>query len=218
MSQLSPNITNQELYSLITHLTARCNQHEAELADLNTRLLNNTQPALIKTADEFFKTKSNPGYRFNQLSTIINIIDEDITNIIETTSRETLFNLLRRNLYMLLSSDDCPISTFNKKLYVYDYESSVLKDETVIVHTIPKWRVCELDELTYLLNCIQQIIISKLMTWKAKQDSIRISSDICDLMYQNALQKILKLDFKSSTTITTIKAIISKICNEWIDM
>lgn len=211
-----PEISNQDLYAMVLKLTDRCVQVETALANLTVAKISGP-PNLMETDETYFGKRANPVHRFNMLNTIITIIDEDITNLFDTTFRETLSNLLRRNMYTWMESDNCPIHVFRKKLYVYDYDYDKINDEDTITKHFPKWRVCNLPELTYLLNHIQKIILSKLMNWKVKQDSIRVSADVCDLMYQKALQKILKIDFKSPTTITTIRAMISKICMEWID-
>jgi hypothetical protein len=212
----SPDISNQKLYAMVLKLTDRCVQLETNLANLAATGVSGSPPVPIETVETYFGKKPNPIYRFNMINTIIEVIDDDITNLFDATARETLSNLLRRNMYVWMSSGNCPIHVFRKKLYVYDYDYDKIDEDTITRH-FPKWRVYNLAELTYLLNHIQKIILSKLMEWKVKQDSIRISADVCDLMYQKALQKILKIDFKLSTTINTIKAMISKICTEWTD-
>jgi hypothetical protein len=219
---------------MILKLEERCKWLETEIVIVKADAQLSHRALAPEVPEIYFGRLTTPLFRFGELSEHISVSDEDVTTLIDSPVKTMLSELLTRNLHDLSREGNQPIHVFRNKLYVYDisnsnsnsdsdsditteYETNTTnidmgdhKGETPLL----LWQPCahKESELIYLLNSIQKTIISKLIAWKAKQDTIRISADVCDLIYQKTLQKILKIDFKSRTVIMAVRAMLSKIC------
>jgi hypothetical protein len=223
---------------MILKLEDRCKWLETEIVAVKADAQLSHHALSPEVPETYFGRLTTPLFRFGELSEHISISDEDVTTLIDSPVKTMLSELLTRNLHDLSREGTQPIHVFRNKLYVYDinnsnsnsntnsnsdsditteYETNTTnidmedhKGETPLL----LWQPCahKESELIYLLNSIQKTIISKLIAWKAKQDTIRISADVCDLIYQKTLQKILKIDFKSRTVIMAVRAMLRKIC------
>jgi hypothetical protein len=216
-----------DLYEMILKLEERCKWLETEIVAVKADAQLSHRALAPEVPEIYFGRLTTPLFRFGELSEHISVSDEDVTTLIDSPVKTMLSELLTRNLHDLSREGNPPIHVFRNKLHVYDINSdnditSEYETNTTNIDTgdhkgetpLLLWQPCahKESELIYLLNSIQKTIISKLIAWKAKQDTIRISADVCDLIYQKTLQKILKIDFKSRTVIMAVRAMLSKIC------
>jgi len=223
----SNTIHTPDLYEMILKLEERCKWLETEIVAVKADAQLSHRALAPEVPEIYFGRLTTPLFRFGELSEYISVSDEDVTTLIDSPVKTMLSELLTRNLHDLSREGTPPIHVFRNKLHVYDINSdnditSEYETNTTNIDTgdhkgetpLLLWQPCahKESELIYLLNSIQKTIISKLIAWKAKQDTIRISADVCDLIYQKTLQKILKIDFKSRTVIMAVRAMLSKIC------
>ena len=216
-----------DLYAMILKLEERCKWLETEIVAVKADAQLSHRALAPEVPETYFGRLTTPLFRFGELSEHISVSDEDVTTLIDSPVKTMLSELLTRNLHDLSKEGNQPIHVFRNKLYVYDINSSNTDNDITSEYEtnttnidmggetpLLLWQPCahKESELIYLLNSIQKTIISKLIAWKAKQDTIRISADVCDLIYQKTLQKILKIDFKSRTVIMAVRAMLSKIC------
>jgi hypothetical protein len=212
---------------MILKLEERCKWLETEIVAVKADAQLSHRALAPEVPETYFGRLTTPLFRFGELSEHISVSDEDVTTLIDSPVKTMLSELLTRNLHDLSKEGNQPIHVFRNKLYVYDINSSNSDNDITSEYEtnttnidmggetpLLLWQPCahKESELIYLLNSIQKTIISKLIAWKAKQDTIRISADVCDLIYQKTLQKILKIDFKSRTVIMAVRAMLSKIC------
>lgn len=228
MSNLNSNTNHTpDLYAMILKLEERCKWLETEIVAVKADAQLSHRALAPEVPETYFGRLTTPLFRFGELSEHISVSDEDVTTLIDSPVKTMLSELLTRNLHDLSKEGNQPIHVFRNKLYVYDINSSNSDNDITSEYEtnttnidmggetpLLLWQPCahKESELIYLLNSIQKTIISKLIAWKAKQDTIRISADVCDLIYQKTLQKILKIDFKSRTVIMAVRAMLSKIC------
>jgi hypothetical protein len=195
------------------NLEDRCKSLETEIIAIKNDNQSSRRHCLPKLPNEYFEQITPPSFRFGKLIKHISVNDEDVTTLFDSSVKSMLNELLTRNFHELYQNGNIPVHVYQNKLYVYDINRNVSETNNSDTHLVWQPISYKETELIYLLNSIQKTIISRLIAWKAKQDDIRISADVCDLIYQKTLQKILKLNCKSRTIIMVIRVMMSKICD-----
>lgn len=188
----TPNI--RELYSIILHLSNKCEIMERKIEKLNG--VYNRDKKKVNVLDWLNTNKiylEQDGDReiqvFSEWIKTVNISENDMNYVVEHTFLDGLKYIIKKllrengeyNIY-------CPIRAFEQKdnlFYIYDYvntDSSKYDGEK-------KWIIMSHEKINELFTKITKGFITQLRIWKDKNIH-RISEDGFTHMYANHIKKL----------------------------
>jgi len=181
--------TIEQMFEIIKELIKRQNSTQEKVDVLNKCFIKKIKKNVI----EWLNTNIQPIVIFKNLSQNINIIDEDIENIMNTSFIDTLHCIFSRNIY---NYDILyPICCFIQKpnvFYIYENDDK-------------KWVELTKDNFINFLNNIHIKLCRAFYEYK-KNNRIKIEndenfSDLCD----KTTTKLMSVVFNNDTTYSKIK-------------
>jgi hypothetical protein len=131
----------------------------------------------------------------------IQILDEDITALMEENFTYAIIKILHRNLTQQDETNQLPIQCFNQKINVfYMYTKSSQEEEPY------QWQPFTSDQFSTLLHKIRGNMIGKLREWYKKHKHAIINDDNMGVLYSKTVSKLMTINFnQDSPTLSKIK-------------
>jgi hypothetical protein len=129
------------------------------------------------------------------------VTEEHIEFLFKNNFIDTFFEVLIKNMELLkINDENSPIQSFSQKANkIYIYDTSSTNDISILFEELSR------EKLVKFGKQIHFKIVKELTEWKNKRG---ISVDECEKtsqMYNNALMKLMTVDFKQETVIGKIR-------------
>jgi hypothetical protein len=188
--------SQKQMYNIIVELTLKYNKLEEKMEeaqiwiDKTKRKMNivewlnkNVKP--VTTFSNFFENQ-------------IIVTEENIEFLFKHTFIDTFFEVLIKNMELLkINDENSPIQSFTQKankIYVYDStETDILFEEL------------SREKLVKFGKQIHFKIVKELIEWKNKRGDSVDECEKTSQIYNNALMKLMTVDFKQETVIGKIR-------------
>lgn len=189
--------SQKQMYNILVELTLKYNKLEEKMEEAQIWI----DKAKRKTnIVEWLNKNVKPSLTLSNLcENQIIVTEENIEFLFKHTFIDTFFEVLIKNMELLkINDENSPIQTFTQKankIYVYDTtETDILFEEL------------SREKLVKFGKQIHFKIVKELIEWKNKRG---ISVDECEKtsqIYNNALMKLMTVDFKQETVIGKIRS------------
>ena len=160
---------------------------------------------------EWLNKNVKPSHTFsNFFENQIIVTEENIEFLFKHTFIDTFFEVLIKNMELLkINDENSPIQSFTQKankIYVYDLSNeSNESNESDTSNTDTLFEELSREKIVKFGKQIHFKIVKDLIEWKNKRG---ISVDECEKtsqIYNNALMKLMTVDFKQETVIGKIR-------------
>jgi hypothetical protein len=194
--------SQKQIYSILVELTLKYNKLEEKMEEAQIWI----DKAKRKTnIVEWLNKNVKPSHTFsNFFENQIIVTEENIEFLFKHTFIDTFFEVLIKNMELLkINDENSPIQSFTQKankIYVYD-----LSNESDTSNKDTLFEELSREKLVKFGKQIHFKIVKELIEWKNKRG---ISVDECEKtsqIYNNALMKLMTVDFKQETVIGKIR-------------
>ena len=188
--------SQKQMYNILVELTLKYNKLEEKMEEAQIWIDKAKKKMNIV---EWLNKNVKPSITFGDLcENKIIVTEENIEFLFKHTFIDTFFEVLIKNIELLkINDENSPIQSFIQKankIYVYDTtETDILFEEL------------SREKLVKFGKQIHFKIVKELIEWKNKRG---ISVDECEKtsqIYNNALMKLMTIDFKQETVIGKIR-------------
>lgn len=197
--ELDNTPTIRELYSIILHLTNKCEIMEKKIEKLSN-VYNKEKKKInvlewLNTNKIYVDGDEKEIPVFQEWINTINIVEEDMNYVSEHTFLDGLKHIIKRLLREADNEDYnmyIPIRAFDQRenlFYIYDYDDTNEPNETINDSREKKWALMSQEKINQLFTKISKGLITQLRIWKDKNIH-RISEDSFTQVYANHLKKI----------------------------
>ena len=148
----------------------------------------------------------------------IQLLDEDITTLMEENVTYTLIKIMLRNLTnpnpdpnleSEQTNQNQPIHCFNQKsnvFYIYTKSKQDGEKQDGEKQEENEWRLFTTDQFSMLLHKIRGNMIGKLREWYKKHKQAIINDDNMGVLYSKTVSKLMTINFnQDSQTLSKIK-------------
>jgi hypothetical protein len=193
--------SQKQMYSILVELTLKYNKLEEKMEEAQKWI----DKAKKKTnIVEWLNKNVKPSNTFSNLcENQIIVTEENIEFLFKHTFIDTFFEVLIKNMELLkINDENSPIQCFNQKankIYIYDLSNTETSNTDILFEELSR------EKLVKFGKQIHFKIVKELIEWKNKRG---ISVDECEKtsqIYNNALMKLMTVDFKQETVIGKIR-------------
>ena len=200
--------SQKQMYNILVELTIKYNKLEEKMEEAQIWIDKTKRKMNIV---EWLNKNVKPSHTFsNFFENQIIVTEENIEFLFKHTFIDTFFEVLIKNMELLkINDENSPIQSFTQKankIYVYDLSNeSNESNESDTSNTDTLFEELSREKLVKFGKQIHFKIVKELIEWKNKRG---ISVDECEKtsqIYNNALMKLMTVDFKQETVIGKIR-------------
>jgi hypothetical protein len=188
--------SQKQMYNILVELTLKYNKLEEKMEEAQVWIDKAKKKLNIV---EWLNKNVKPVTTFGDLcENKIIVTEENIEFLFKHTFIDTFFEVLIKNMELIkINDENSPIQSFTQKankIYVYD-----TSDNNILFEELSR------EKLVKFGKQIHFKIVKELIEWKNKRG---ISVDECEKtsqIYNNALMKLMTIDFKQETVIGKIR-------------
>jgi len=190
------------MYKLLLELGRKYNRLEEKMENVNLKKKKTKQVEIV----DWLNKNSTPHCRFEHLTDQVHVQASDVEHLLNHTFYETFTVILYRTLSDE-NSVSLPLFAFVQKpnhLYIYDTsESDGGEDSSSGV-----WTELSRGKLVRFLNIIHKKISKSMFEWKRSRLEEINNSDQFATVFDKALLKLMRVDFKNDATLVKIKSLL----------
>jgi hypothetical protein len=198
--------SQKQMYNILVELTLKYNKLEEKMEEAQIWI---DKAKKKMNVVEWLNKNVKPSITFGDLCENKFIVtEENIEFLFKHTFIDTFFEVLIKNMELLkINDENSPIQSFTQKankIYVYDL-SNTESSNTDTSKTDILFEELSREKLVKFGKQIHFKIVKELIEWKNKRG---ISVDECEKtsqIYNNALMKLMTIDFKQETVIGKIR-------------
>jgi len=213
--------SQRQLYIMLQELAFKCSVMETKMENMQ-KWTDKTKRKL--NVLQWLNQQPVPIITYTIWANNIQLLDEDITTLMEENVTYTLIKIVLRNLINLDSKSESeqtnqnqPIRCFNQKsnvFYIYtkskqdgdkqdgDKQDGDKQDE----NELNQWHLFTTDQFSMLLHKIRGTMIGKLREWYKKHKQSIINDDNMGVLYSKTVSKLMTINFnQDSQTLSKIK-------------
>ena len=194
--------SQKQMYNILVELTLKYRTLEEKMEEAQKWIDKAKKKINI---EEWLNKNVKPLITFNDLSeNQIIVTEENIEFLFKNNFIDTFFEVLIKNMDLLkINDENSPIQSFSQKankIYVYDVSNiNDINGISILFEELSR------EKLVKFGKQIHFKIVKELTEWKNKRG---ISVDECEKtsqMYNNALMKLMTVDFKQETVVGKIR-------------
>lgn len=194
--------SQKQMYNILVELTLKYRMLEEKMEEAQKWIDKAKKKINI---EEWLNKNVKPPVTFNDLSeNKVIVTEENIEFLFKNNFIDTFFEVLIKNMDLLkINDENSPIQSFSQKankIYVYDVSNiNDINGTSILFEELSR------EKLVKFGKQIHFKIVKELTEWKNKRG---ISVDECEKtsqMYNNALMKLMTVDFKQETVVGKIR-------------
>lgn len=194
-----PIPSQKQLYNILVELTLKYRILEEKMEEAQ-KWIDKAKKKI--NVEEWLNKNVKPTTTFyNLYENQLVVTEEHIEFLFKNNFIDTFFEVLIKNMELLkINDENSPIQSFSQKANkIYVYDTSSINDISILFEELSR------EKLVKFGKQIHFKIVKELTEWKNKRG---ISVDECEKtsqMYNNALMKLMTVDFKQETVIGKIR-------------
>jgi hypothetical protein len=189
--------SQKQMYNILVELTLKYRTLEEKMEEAQ-KWIDKAKKKI--NVEEWLNKNIKPSITFyNLYENQLVVTEENIEFLFKNNFIDTFFDVLIKNMELLkITDENSPIQSFSQKankIYVYD----TVNEPNILFEELSR------DKLIKFGKQVHFKIVKELIEWKNRRG---ISVDECEKtsqMYNNALMKLMTVDFKQETVIGKIR-------------
>ena len=196
--------SQKQMYNILVELTLKYRILEEKM-EAAQKWIDKTKKKI--NVIEWLNKNINPTITFIELSeNYINVSEENIEFLFKHTFIDTFFEVLIKNLEILkINDENSPIKSFTQKsnkIYVFTNNTNTNTN----TNTNNLFEELTREKLVKFGKQIHFKIVKSLTEWKNKRGDSVDECEKTSQMYNNALMKLMTVDFKQETFVGKIRS------------
>jgi hypothetical protein len=193
--------SQKQMYTILVELTLKYNKLEEKMEEAQMWIDKAKKKMNII---EWLNKNVKPSLTFtNFFENQIIVTEENIEFLFKHTFIDTFFEVLIKNMELLkINNENSPIQSFNQKankIYVYDLSDTELGNTELLFEELSR------ENLVKFGKQIHFKIVKELIEWKNKRGDSVDECEKTSQIYNNALMKLMTIDFKQETVVGKIR-------------
>jgi len=189
--------SQKQMYNILVELTLKYRTLEEKMEEAQ-KWIDKAKRKI--NVEEWLNKNVKPSITFyNLYENQLVVTEENIEFLFKNNFIDTFFEVLIKNMELLkITDENSPIQSFSQKankIYVYD----IISESNILFEELSREKLIKFGKQIHFK------IVKELTEWKNKRG---ISVDECEKtsqMYNNALMKLMTVDFKQDTIVGKIR-------------
>jgi len=189
--------SQKQMYNILVELTLKYRTLEEKMEEAQ-KWIDKAKRKI--NVEEWLNKNVKPSITFyNLYENQLVVTEENIEFLFKNNFIDTFFEVLIKNMELLkITDENSPIQSFSQKankIYVYD----IISESNILFEELSREKLIKFGKQIHFK------IVKELIEWKNRRG---ISVDECEKtsqMYNNALMKLMTVDFKQDTIVGKIR-------------
>jgi hypothetical protein len=196
--------SQKKMFQMLLELGQKYSKLEEKMDEINKWVVKKKKKINVL---DWLNVNMVPDLIFENLTDKIFIIESDIEFLLQNNFLDTINEIFARTIYNT-SEPENPIFAFAQKANIfYIYDTSGL-NKINNENSQPCWLELPKDKLIRFLNKIQMKLSKNFYDWRKKNAEKIRDNDSLSISCDNAVLKIMSIEFKQDSTLSKMKSIM----------